>query len=203
MDITLRFDRGNNVYNFMVLTVNEMRRVIEYRKAHGQDYTFMYDRALLEAILGHAATFWVPEGFTAYEEGMRALARVDGRELEAPLSEMGVEFADPAPGEPAEPTGPDGADEPPPEASAMVTAVMGCHGGETIEYGWRGLAGPFDPEAITLRVKTQAHGGDMLLVIDEVLYAGVPATKTIRADVCPTWLWEPAFFFDESLDLEP
>lgn len=194
MDITLRFDRGNNVYNFMVLTVDEMRRIIAYRTSHGTDYKFMYDRGLLERIVGHAVTFWVPEGFTAFEDGLRMLARADGEDREVDLSEVSVEFTDPEPAkQPAEDS----------DTIRMVTAVVGCHGGEIIEYGWSGLAGPFDPSAITLRVKTQEHGRDVLLVIDEVLYQGAPAAKTIRVDTCPEWLWEPVFFFDDSLDLKP
>lgn len=194
MDITLRFDRGNNVYNFMVLTVEEMRRIIEYRKSRGTDYKFMYDRELLDAILGHAVTFWVPDGFTAYEDGLRMLVRAGGEDVEAPLSEASVEFMPPEPdGQPAEDS----------DSTRMVTAVMGCHGGESIEYGWRGLDGPFEPSRLTLKVKTQAHGRNTLLVIDEVLYQGVPAAKLICADTCPEWLWEPSFFFDESLDLKP
>ncbi len=193
MDIILRFDRGDNVYNFMVLTTDEMRRVIDYRLSHGTDYKFMYDRGLLERIVGHAATFWAPEGFTAYEDGLRMLVRADGEDREVPLSQVRLEFTDPEPGQPAEDS----------DATRMVTAVVGCHGGEIIEYGWSGLAGPFDPSALTLRIKTQEHGRKVLLVIDEVLYQGVPAAKAIRADTCPEWLWEPVFFFDDDLDLKP
>ncbi|MEG6550467.1 hypothetical protein V6C53_09540 [Desulfocurvibacter africanus] len=193
MDGILRFNRGNNVYNFMVFTVEEMRRIIAHRKAHGQDYKFLYDRGVLEAILGHPVTFWVPDGFTAYEEGMRMLMRVDEEEKEVPLSEVNLEFADqqPAPSDPGVSM-----------LEPMVTAVMGCHGGEIIEYAWNGLQAPLEPARITLRIKTQEHGRDMLLVIDEVLYDGAPATKTIRSDSCPEWLWEPAFFYDEELDLD-
>lgn len=193
MDITLRFDRGNNVFNFMVLTVEEMRSIVAYRKSHCSDYKFMYDRELLERILGHAVTFWVPDGFTAYEEGMRLLVRTDNTEYEVPLSEVNVEFADPQPSEPA------GGDE---EAPRMVTAVMGCQGRDMIEYTWSGQQGSLDPARLTLRVRTQEHGRDMLLVISEVLYAGAPATRVIRADTCPEWLWEPAFFPDDGLDMK-
>ncbi len=193
MDGILRFDRGNNVYNFMVFTVEEMRRIIDYRQAHGLDYKFLYDRDILEGILGHPVAFWVPDGFTAYEEGMRMLVRTDGEEKEVPLSEVNLEFAD------DQPT-PYGSDRP--KLEPMVTAVMGCHGGEIIEYAWSGLQEPLDPARITLRIKTQEHGRDMLLVIDEVLYEGTRAAKTIRSDRCPEWLWEPAFFCDEGLGLD-
>lgn len=193
MNVTLRFDRGNNVYNFMVFTMEEMRRIIAHRQVQGADYKFLYDRKVLEDILGHSVAFWVPDGFTAYEEGMRMLVRAGGKETEVPLSEVGLEFGDQqsAPPEPDERT-----------IEPMVTAVMGCHGGETIDYSWADLHGPLDPARITLRIKTQEHGRDMLLVIDEVLYAGAPATKTIRTDSCPEWLWEPTFFYDEKLSLD-
>lgn len=193
MNVTLRFDRGNNVYNFMVFTLEEMRRIIAHRKTQGADYKFLYDRRVLEDILGHSVTFWIPDGFTVYEEGMRMLVRVGGEETGVPLSEVGLEFADQqsAPSEPDER-----------KIEPMVTAVMGCHGGEIIEYSWDGLQGPLDPARITLRIKTQEHGRDMLLVIDEVLYDGTPATKAIRPDSCPEWLWEPTFFYDEELGLD-
>ena len=190
MDLSLVFDRGNNVYTAMHLSQEDMDAIRAHRETTA-DYSFLYNRDLLARVLGHEPASWSPESFTAYEDGTRLLVRVDGGpEREMELSAVNVIFGEVKPTPPPPPS-PDG----PP--AAMV--VLGCQGGGLIEYVWSGLTGPLDPAPFTLRITTQAHRGQAILVIEEVQYADYLADQEAPESPRPDWLWEPSFFTAEDL----
>lgn len=186
MELTLTFDRGNNVFTFMVLTPAEKRAVDAYRQTRAEDYMFLYDRQVMRALLGNAATLWSPEGFTAFEEGTALLVKVDGTEQRVDSAAVRVEFA--GGGGPQD----DAGDSP----SDMVTVVLGCQGRRLVEHFWRDVAGPFDPSLLTLQLRTHEHGGETLVFVERVLYAGQPAERRPAPGANPEWLWEPTFFSD-------
>lgn len=188
MDISLSFDRGNNVYTAMHLSSKDMAAIQSYRRDHAQDYSFLYDRALLAEILGHEPAAWSPESFTAYDENTRLLVRVDnGPEQEVVTTDVNVVFGEVK------------SVITPPEGPPDAMVVLGCQGGRLIDYTWSGLEGDFDPSRLTLRVTTQEHRGETLLVIEEVSYQGYLAEKQTPDSPRPDWLWEPSFFTADDL----